>query len=704
MSAASSSSPAPASASPASAHPALRALCARAGLLLAYVDAGGATRELSVSSAIALLHALGLDARDEAMAARTLAALDAAESARLMEPVRVATAAVHVRSRVELRLPGAAEEVVWSITLRTEQGDTLHREGRDRSLGAVLHVPLPAVPPLGYHQLTARVRAGGDARHGEQTLIVVPERCAAPADVLGARSAFGVTASLFSVRSERDWGVGDFSTLATLAEWTAAQGGDFVGVNPLHAVRNRGIDISPYAPVSRLYRNPIYIDVAAVPEWASSDEARALAAAPDARAVLRRARDSDVVLYDDVAALKMRVLRLLYVAFRASHVDRDTERERAYRAYRDAQGQPLTDYATFMARETGPDGATGQEIDFHCWLQFELDRQLAGAAGRGRAAGLAIGIYQDLAIGSAAGGSDVSSFDDLFVRGATVGAPPDAYAGEGQNWGLPPLHPQRLRESGYRYWRLLLRAALAHAGALRVDHILGLFRQFWIPAGAPASEGAYIRFPTSDLLGVLALESVRHNALIVGEDLGTVPPEVHGTLARWRILSSRVMMFERTSDGGYRDAASYEPLALASANTHDLPTLVAFWRGSDIPARRALGLLLDDAAMDRARADRAADRAHLLARLTAEGVLARGNVVDEAALAGAVHAFLCRTPCALVAVALDDLVGEERPVNVPGVGADRYPSWTRRLRVPLEALADDPRVARALGCTRKRRP
>jgi 4-alpha-glucanotransferase len=243
-----------------------------------------------------------------------------------------------------------------------------------------------------------------------------------------------------------------------------------------------------------------------------------------------------------------------------------------------------------------------------------------------------------------------------------------------------------------------------------VDHILGLFRQFWIPAGAHASEGAYIRFPTADLLGVLALESVRHNALIVGEDLGTVAPEVHGTLERWQILSSRVLMFERDGEG-FRDAAAYPPLALASANTHDLPTLVAFWRGTDVKLRRQLGLLPDDDALHRAHEARTADRAQLVARLTNAGLLPRRSTstvgpeaprpaIDEADLCGAVHAFLCRTPAALVAVSLDDLVGEERPVNVPGVSADRYPSWARRLRVPLEALPRHPHVARALRCAR----
>ncbi|HET7584850.1 MAG TPA: 4-alpha-glucanotransferase [Gemmatimonadaceae bacterium] len=696
---------------PALASPALRALCDRAGILPSYMDTEGRTRELCASSAVALLAVLGLDASDEDAAARTVAALDAAAAARLLEPVRVATAAVHARSRLELRVPPEAvgSDVTWSLALHTEQGDVLHREGRARVDGSVVRAPLPAVPPLGYHRLEIVARLDGAEQRAEQALIVVPERCVSPAEVLGARTAFGVTASLFSVRRERDWGVGDCTTLGALAAWTGARGGDFVGVNPLHATRNSGMDISPYSPVSRLYRNPIYIDVEAVPEMPACDEARALLATAHVQETLHRARASDAVLYDLVFALKMPVLRALHRTFRALHHQRDSERERAYLAYCRAQGAPLDEFARFMAtldpapseRRAGEDARDDE--DFHRWLQFELDRQLAVAAARGRDAGLAIGIYQDLAIGSAPGGSDVASFPDIFVRGATLGAPPDAYAAEGQNWGLPPLHPARLRESGYRYWRLLLRATLAHSGALRVDHILGLFRQFWIPDGAPAREGAYIRFPTEDLLGILALESVRHGAIIVGEDLGTVPPEVHGTLARWQILSSRVLPFERTEDGGYRDAASYEPRALASATTHDHPTLRAFWRGTDLPLRRALELIPDDDALRRAEAERAADRKRLIERLQTEGLLAPGVTPDESELCAAVHAFLCRTPSALVALSLDDLVGEERPVNVPGVSADRFPSWTRRLAVPVEALSSDPHVARALRCARGRR-
>jgi 4-alpha-glucanotransferase len=312
-----------------------------------------------------------------------------------------------------------------------------------------------------------------------------------------------------------------------------------------------------------------------------------------------------------------------------------------------------------------------------------------------------VGLYQDLAIGTAPSSGDDWSFPDLFVTGASIGAPPDPLAPQGQNWGLPPLHPLRLAEQGYAYWTALVRGAVRHAGALRIDHVLGLFRQFWIPAGASGRDGAYVRVPTRDLLGVLALETARAGALVVGEDLGTVPPEVPPALEEWRVLSSKVFYFEREAGGGFKPARAYPALSLATANTHDLPTLAGYWLGRDVELRRALGLLPTARAERAARADRARDREALVERLVDEGLLdAEAPPPDDVTLRAAVHAFLRRTPAWLVGLSLEDLVGEVEPVNVPGVGPDDYPSWTRRLSAPLEALATDAAVRRALGVER----
>jgi 4-alpha-glucanotransferase len=292
---------------------------------------------------------------------------------------------------------------------------------------------------------------------------------------------------------------------------------------------------------------------------------------------------------------------------------------------------------------------------------------------------------------------------DLFLDGATVGAPPDPYAAAGQNWGLPAINPHRLAADGYAYWVRLVRAALRHGGALRIDHILGLFRQYWIPAGMRAADGAYVRFPAEDLLGILALESVRANALIVGEDLGTVPPEVPPALERWGMLSSKVLYFETDAKRGrFKPPDTYPRLALTTANTHDMPSIAAFWRELDIDLRAKVGAIPTKRAVDRARRERAVAREALAMALIEEGLWPVGEEpTTDLALREAVHSFLRRTPSWLVGLSLDDLVGQVEPVNLPGVASDRWPSWTRRMTMSLEAMTGSADVQRALGVERQ---
>jgi 4-alpha-glucanotransferase len=313
---------------------------------------------------------------------------------------------------------------------------------------------------------------------------------------------------------------------------------------------------------------------------------------------------------------------------------------------------------------------------------------------------LSLGLYQDLAVGSAASGSDVWANPELFRQGATVGAPPDMYSDEGQNWGLPAIDPHVLRETGYDYWVRLLRAGFRHTGALRIDHALGLFRMFWVPLGHSARDGAYVTSCVDELFGILALESVRHNAVVVGEDLGTVPPEVPRVLDKWGVLGSKVQVFERHyHTGRFRRAVEYRRMALATVNTHDLPPLIGWMEGRDIMLRSELGDLSDPVQQNNMREMRWIERTALVESLIDEGILpesARENVTSDDLIAG-VHTFIRRTPSALVGLSLDDLAHETTPVNIPGVWQDRYPSWSRRMRETIEALLANPRTERALG-------
>jgi 4-alpha-glucanotransferase len=662
---------------------ALRTIADRLGILPEYVDqTGRETRVTTDETRIAILAAMGLDASTEERATAALDLLDAQAFSRTLDPVRVI---VHDSA---FALPSTR------AVLTLEKGGTW-RPGTEL--------------PIGYHTLAV----------GEETqrLIVVPPKCMPP-----IRRAMGIITNLYAVRSDHNWGVGDITDLATIAEWSGEKGAAFVGVNPLHALRNRDAHISPYSPVSRLYRNPIYIDVTAVPELSECTDARAFLDDPDTQAALTALRASTQVDYDRAWELKRRALEMLHRTFIIRHRDARSGRGRDYRTYIEQEGATLINFATFCALEDHfavegearewqlwpfayrhPESSdvvafrAGNEnaVDFYRWLQFELDRQLSDAAALAHDSGLGIGIYQDLAIGAAPDSADMWAFGHLFLRGVSVGAPPDGYAPQGQNWGLPPIDPRRLAEDRYDFWIALIRASLRHAGALRIDHVLGIFRQFWIPDGFPGKHGAYVRFPAEDMFGILALESVRHHAPIVGEDLGTVPPEVPAVLERWGVLSSRVMYFERESDGRFRPASSYPKLSLTTADTHDMATITGFWTARDIELQRMAGLIDNDADATTARAHRDNERRFLVERLVAEGALKSSSAENpsNAELRGAVHRFLCSTPAALVGIYLEDLVGEREPVNLPGVSPDVFRSWTRRLSHSLETMATDADVA-----------
>ena len=709
----------------ATSRPALHALSERLGIQSSYVDQSGERLRLtSNATREALLAAMGVDASTEDRAAAALRALRMARRRQWIEPVRVARQRGRALSTVAVRVPTMhAEQVQWTLTLRTEEGTearwtgTVHG-GRSRRL----RLALPVVPPLGYHDLTITFEGAGMLRSATQRLIVVPSQCVAPETRLGGRRGFGITANLYTVRSAKNWGAGDFGDLATIAEWLAHQGGAFVGVNPLHVLRNEGYDVSPYSPISRLFRNSIYLRVDDVPELAHDARARQQIASPAFQLELEALRGAAMLEYERIMALRAPVLASLHRTFVERKGKRGAARARAYALYVEREDPQLTQFATFLAisEREGPDArqwppelrdARGdavarlrehlaERVDYHRWIQFEIDRQLGVAALDASRAGLALGLYQDLAVGSAPSGADVWANPELFVQGATVGAPPDMYSDEGQNWGLPAINPHVLRSTGYDYWVRLLRAGLRHTGALRIDHALGLFRMFWVPLGRSAREGAYMTSFSRELFGILALESVRHGALVVGEDLGTVPPEVPKVLARWGVLGSKVQVFERDFfTGRFRRASEYPRMALATVNTHDLPPLVGWMEGRDIMLRAELGDLADPAQAASMRDGRWSDRVALVESLIEAGLLpewARENVTSDDLIA-AVHAFIRRTPSALVGLSLDDLAHEQTPVNIPGVWQDKYPSWSRRMRDTLEALLGDERTVRGLG-------
>ncbi|MEO7086145.1 MAG: 4-alpha-glucanotransferase, partial [Gemmatimonadaceae bacterium] len=696
----------------------LHELAAHAGIVAAYHDIGGVEHLTTDDTRRTMLAALGIDASPDSAVSAALARLRAERRASMIPNVRVVRAGASPGMSLNVRAPAGAGAGRWKLELQPENGDVHRLEGPWPSDHSA-EFALPDNLPLGYHIVRFSVSSYGREWRDEQTLIVVPPRCVVPEQLLGGRRAFGLIANLYTVRSATNWGVGDFSDLGALASWGGSIGADFVGVNPLHALLNRGPDVGPYSPVSRIYRNPIYIDVARVPELQQSPEIGELLASGEVTSEIEALRRYHDVHYEQVMGVKGLALTALHGVF-AQHVRASgSMRGQQYADYVCEHEPSLSRFALWMAiaERHGRDwhdwptelhdpagsavsrfaGEHAERVDYHRWLQFEADRQLGNASVSARDAGMRIGLYQDLAIGTAAASADTWAFPGLFVRGMSIGAPPDPYSAAGQNWHLPPIDPRALRANGYEYFINLVRSGFRHGGALRIDHAMGLFRLFWIPQGCPASQGTYVRYPSEDLLGILALESVRHKAIVVGEDLGTVPPEVPPALARWGVLSSKVLYFEREWDGRFKPSHAYPSLALATANTHDVPTLAGFWQGRDIETRVNVGILEAGDAAQHAHQERDRERGALLHLLASERILPHEAApAAPADLSGAVHEFLCRTPAELVGLSLDDLAGELDSVNVPGVGPERHSSWTRKMRLPLEELAASDDVRKTL--------
>jgi 1,4-alpha-glucan branching enzyme len=710
-------------------RPRLWDLASRVGILEDYVDLEGSRVPTSDDTREALLAGLGIAAASEAEAEAAAMLLE-----RDLPPVPRVELCPEDGTAGLLRLPvpeSARGTWRWEVQLERDDHGIQRASGAVPvpDLGPVQELELPSLPGVGSHRIELRVGWDGGGFEAVQQRLVAPEACVTVPEVLargGDRAsrhrAVGLCLHLYSLNSRRNWGIGDVGDLRVLARWAGARGLDFIGLNPLHATGTGPDDVSPYRPISRCFENPIYLDVEAVPELADCAEARReIELRSSQLAELRAARRVD---YPRVWQLKRAVLSLLHRRFRA--LDPSHPRRRAYAAFDAEQGGTLRDFGVFMARREGQQerGATvewrrwpapwrdprspqvaafaeqqAELVDFHAWLQFELDRQLSELQELCAEAGLRIGIYKDLAVGSAPDGFDAWAFPHLHAHGPSLGAPPDPLGPLGQDWALAPLNPRALEGGGLRFFGRMLRSALRGAGALRVDHALGLVRQFWIPPGRPPVDGAYLRFPAAALLALLAVESRRSGALIVGEDLGTVPPGMSAALAARGILSTRVYLFHRREDGGFDDPERVSGRALLTFVSHDTPTLQGWWSGRDLELRLEHGLGAGEALERGAAARRAVARTRLEELLRSQGCLIGDAAPAGPRLVAAVHRLLRRSPAPLVGLWLDDLCGEVEPLNIPGLGPDQHPSWKRRLSRPLEELLDDPEVDRMLGAS-----
>ncbi len=609
-------------------------------------------REVAVDDdvVIAVLAQFDIDASTPESVVAALAAVRAVRESGALPP----TVVKRVSATLELSSPAVVE---------LEDGSALE-----------LDSVLPPDLPLGWHRLVV----------GEQSsvLAVVPDR------LPEVPPAWGWMLQLYALRSADSWGMGDFGDLATMAARSAAElGAGVVLVNPVAAIApTHPVERSPYSPSSRRFVNPLYLRIPATDAFAAADEATRAAVL-----ACRPAGDPELIDYDAVWDAKRAALELLWAGH---HEDVDL-----------AADPGLRDFATFcaLAELHGPDWrewpadpqVSADRVAFHAWVQRLCRAQLAHV--RRAAAGMSVGVVHDLPVGVRPGGADTWAQRDAFASDVTVGAPPDAFSQQGQDWNLPPWRPDRLAELGYAPFRDMLRGILEHADGIRVDHVAGLWRLWWIPPGEPPDRGTYVHYDPEAMLGILALEAYRAGAVVVGEDLGTVEPEVTRTLHERGVLSSAVLWFQRDWDAPgqpFVRPAEWDPDAMASISTHDLPTVAGWLSDEHVRVRAKLGLLTGDESTELAAA--LVDRAALVDLVRAEG-LPTGD------LPAALCTLLASSAARLLLTSPADVVGEVRQPNLPGT-VDQYPNWRIPLPVTLEAFFADQGVRAAVAPLRTARP
>jgi len=711
----------------------LGSLCGIAG---EYQDNFGVRRHTLLATYRALLTAMGVpweepEALDQEIRRRRLRPYS-----HLLEPVTILfpeTGSTRVLFSPWLPGPGFPHDFGVSAEIIPETGRKVAwevlptacplepRRPVPEGFRARLEFSLPEGLGLGYYDLILRVQAGGREETGRSRLILAPAKTYLPEFLAAGKKYWGLNLPFYALKSGRNWGIGDFTDLAAVTHWAGELGAGFVGINPMHApIPEAGADPSPYSPGTRLFLNFLYLDLETVPELAACPAAQELLATPEFQAELARLRNAEMVAYQRVYRLKRQVLKLLHQTFQES-IDPGNPRRREFRKFLAAAGPGLTRFAQCQALAEflghgdwrrwpatyhdaeGPAVAAftrdhPREIAFHQYVQWLADQQLQAVESRSRQDGLAFSLYQDLALGAGPGGFEVWAHPGLFASGAAIGAPPDAFNPKGQNWGLPPLIPERLRESGYRLFIDTLRRNSLPGGMLRLDHVMGLFRLFWIPDGQGPWEGAYVYYPARELLAILALESVRQKTLIIGEDLGTVSPRIRRELARTGIFSYRVFYFERGPQHSLRPPQDYPRQAVAAVTTHDLPTLAGYWQGKDIELKRRFHLYPEPQLAEADARNREDDRRRLVEGLSRQGLLPGDSPpaplqgpCPEAVRFGVLE-YLAQSEAALLEIRLEEVFGLKNQQNLPGTTRE-HPNW--RWKLPgLEEMRQAPEAPR----------
>jgi 4-alpha-glucanotransferase len=685
----------------------LKALAERYGIALSYQNAHGSIVPTDLRVVEKLLQGMRVLTEDGEE-------LQAEKDKHVLSPVTV------VRPQngavaVDLFNSPERHEISWTITLENgEVRNGIAKTIRKSTCTSTRSFMLPNLA-FGYHKLELP-ELGANA-----SLIVAPSRCYLPAKLQDGERSWGISLQLYLLRSATNWGIGDFSDLARLATMTAHLGCDVVGLNPLHQMfPDKPEHASPYSPASRSFLNILYIDVQAIPEFQNS-QARCLVTSESFKEALAKCRASAHVDYTSVTCWKLEALRLIFDQFRSNPAK---ARRREFDSFLEQGGDALARSSLFQVLRNhfsendptldawqrwpkpfqSPASAESvrfardqrKEIEFFNWLQWIADQQLFVASQAAAVGGMAVGLYRDLAVGCDRTGCETWSRPGAFLERAQVGAPPDILNPAGQNWGLPPLSPVALKTQAYKPFIDLVRANMRHAGGLRIDHVMGLQRLYCIPEGEPSSKGAYVSYPIDDLIGILALESHRNRCLVVGEDLGTVPPGFRVAMAAANILSYRVLFFEHDDKGDFLSPDQYPALSVAVAGSHDLPTLRGWLVESDIDLKERLGLYPSNEEVLTQRSLRSGERDAVLKAMDLP------HLSEPEQFSIAVHRFLGRTTSKLSVLQLDDLLGEHEPVNVPATSTE-HPNWRRKYSHALETLLANELAGKQIEAVRSER-
>lgn len=705
-------------------------LIAFCGIETDFNDAWGNPSTVTEQHQLQLLAAQGFDIEDDETARLQLLErqldfwqqpLQAVSVQRVDEPLQLLLQVTLEQANTELVFTLTAEDGAKQVfNLTPVEGELVQVVVLDEVEYHQYQHLLPEQLPTGYHQLSLSDTAF------TQKLIITPGQCYVPQS-FQSQKQWGIALQLYGLRSERNWGIGDFTDLSNTVKYLAVVGADFIGLNPIHALYPAmPQSASPYSPSSRRWLNVSYIDVTAMPGFSLCARTQSLVSAPAFVQQLTQQRSKDFVDYSGVMQLKLPVMKSLYQWFAGQKDSNNNAMSNAFKQFKADGGTSLQQLALYDALHAylyqqdnmhwgwpnwpeeyrDPQSDTVQafaakhqaELDFYCYLQFIAQQQLAQAQQLAKDAGMLLGLYRDLAVGVSEASTEIWGNPDLYCRDASVGAPPDPLGPAGQNWGLPPMYPYQLYKQGYQPFIDLLRANMQHAGALRIDHVMALLRLWWVPKTAEnAGGGAYVYYPIMDLLGILALESQRNQAVIIGEDLGTVPEGIRDLLAQYNVYSYRVFFFETAADGGYISPTHYPVQAMATLTTHDLPTLIGFWHCEDLRLGKDLGLYKDEAQLQGLYAQRHANKQRILDSLhghhSLPGDYSRSaeNLGMDQTLNYAMQRHLAVTSSQLLCLQLEDALQMTQPVNIPGT-SNEYPNWRRKLSEPIEQWSQNQHI------------